>query len=146
MLDGPTARSLNWTRLPLAANALALSPDGGTLAIGDRNGIVTLIETATGQARRTLSRGEPEGSAEVIAFSPDGLKLAVGTQQGHIDVWSLTSPNAPPLRLPGHRGLVTALAFDPKGHYLASAGMDRTADVWYLERLREEFGKLGLAW
>ena len=145
-LDGQKARSLGWTGIPSQANALALSPDGQVLAVGHDKGFVTLIDTATGQASGTLSRGDAEGRAEAIAFSPDGQKLAVGTQLGHIDVWSLNNPTTPPLRLPGHRGLVTALAFDPKGHYLASAGLDRTADVWNLERLREEFGKLGLDW
>ena len=145
-LEGHEARSLGWTRTPRPANALALSPDGTVLAVGHGNGLITLIDTVSGQARGPLSRGDAEGRAEAIAFSPDGQKLAVGTQQGHIDVWSLNNPTTPPLRLPGHRGLVTALAFDPKGHYLASAGLDRTADVWNLERLREEFGKLGLDW
>ena len=150
-VQGNKAQALAWTRVSnrnnalAKANALALSPGGDLLAIGDVNGVISLVETATGKIRDTLAQDDTEGRVEALAFSPDGRKLAVGTQL-HIDIWSLNNPDAAPLRLPGHRSLVTALAFDPKGQYLASAGADRTADVWNLDRLREEFGKLGLAW
>ncbi len=150
-VQGQKAEMLTWRGVPNRANALALSPSEDLLAMGDVNGSITLVQTATGKVRAKFVRDDPEGRVEAgrveaLAFSPDGRKLAVGTQQGHIDIWSLSNPNAAPLRLPGHRSLVTALAFDPKGQYLASAGGDRTADVWNLDRLREEFEKLGLAW
>jgi len=150
-VSGNKARALTWAHVPTRnnvlpkANALALSPGDDVLAIGNGDGSITLLETATGNVRETLVKGDTEGRVEALAFSPDGRKLAVATQL-HIDIWSLNNPKAAPLRLPGHRSLVTALAFDPKGQYLASAGLDRTADVWNLTRLREEFEKLGLAW
>ena len=53
---------------------------------------------------------------------------------------------APLVRLPGHRGRVSSLAFDAQGHHLASAVSDKTVDIWDLEHLVEAFGKLGLAW
>ena len=151
---GTQARLLTWPGLPADATALALSPDGTTLALGLHSGGVVLIDTASGSLHDrlippTVSEGEGEGDGQVasLAFAPDGATLAVGTQQGSITLWSLSTVPAPLFRLPAHRGQVVAsLAFDPLGHSLASSGGDKTVDVWDLRRIRQEFDKLGLAW
>ncbi len=149
-----------WPGLPVDATALALSPDGKTLAVGVRPGGLVLIETTGGTIRHRLisnpaptdsdSEGESgDGQVTSLAFSPDGASLAVGTQQGSITVWSLDAAPAPaPLfRLPAHRGVaVLSVSFDPRGHVLASSGGDKTVDVWDLLRVREEFARLGLNW
>jgi WD40 repeat protein len=142
------ARRLPWGDLPNDGTSLALSPDGSRLAIGDRTGGVTLIDTVSGKTRTPLpgSPGGTVGSVSSLAFSPDGKELAVGAEQGHIDLWLLADPTAPLVRLPGHRGSVFSLAFDAEGRHLASAVSDKTVDVWDLEHLRDEFGRLGLAW
>jgi WD40 repeat protein len=70
----------------------------------------------------------------------------VGTQHGQVDLWSLDHPSASRLHLPGHRGSVHSLVFDPQGRHLASAGIDRTIEVWDLNAIRDELGPLGLAW
>ncbi|WP_044148734.1 WD40 repeat domain-containing protein, partial [Singulisphaera acidiphila] len=81
-----------------------------------------------------------------LAFSPDGQELAVGLQQGHIDLWSLNNPTAPLLRLTGHRGFISTLAYDPKGRFFASTGSDKLVDIWDLDHVRSELGRLGLNW
>jgi WD40 repeat protein len=146
--DALIARSLPWDGFTAEATTLALSPDGALLAVGDRSGAVTLIDTATGKQRARLESPphDAEGQVWSLVFSPRGSELAVGTQQGHIDVWSLADTRAPLFRLPGHRGFVASLAYDAKGRFLASAGSDKTVDIWDLERILEESGKLGLAW
>jgi WD40 repeat protein/DNA-binding SARP family transcriptional activator/energy-coupling factor transporter ATP-binding protein EcfA2 len=59
---------------------VALSPDGGTLAVGDRQGSVTVFDTAAGerigeyQAQGDVAGGE----AYIVAFSPQGDSIAVG--------------------------------------------------------------------
>jgi len=109
---------------------------------------VALIDTARGveTARLRPPTGEAEGQFFSLAFAPDGRELAVGTQNGLIDLWSLDSPRGPRLHLPGHRGGVNALAYDPKGSHLVSAGFDRTVEVWDLGVVREELERLGLGW
>ncbi len=105
---------------------LALRPDGAILAVGDRNGTVTLIDTE----RRTVvgsvrpSADEPESFFLTLAFSPDGRTLAVGSQQGTISLYAVDRPARPELllRLTGHRGRVINLVFDAQGTRLASAG------------------------
>ena len=113
--DGPIqARRVELdNRLPEEYSSLALRPDGGLLALGDRSGTITLLDT------RTLSRlakiGPPEREAEgrltVMSFSPDGRTLAAGSPQGQVFLWSIDNPRSPKLRfrLPGQRGPLAAL-------------------------------------
>ena len=54
--------------------ALALSPDGGTLAVSDADGTVTLFDTET---REVVGDHQAPGSAFQIAFDPQGDSLAV---------------------------------------------------------------------
>jgi WD40 repeat protein/DNA-binding SARP family transcriptional activator/energy-coupling factor transporter ATP-binding protein EcfA2 len=57
-------------------NAVALHPDGRTLAVGDDDGTVFFFDTAT---RRRLGRPHESGLTAAItslAFSPDGSRLA----------------------------------------------------------------------
>jgi serine/threonine protein kinase/WD40 repeat protein len=149
--DGTETRGrwIEWS-LPIRATALALSPDGQTLAIGDRQrlGSVVLVDTARGieTGRLAPASTETEGQVSTLAFAPGGRTLVVGTQQGLIDLWSLDHRDAPRIHLPGHRGSVKSLAFDPQGRHLASGGTDRTVMVWDLGIIHEELGRLGLAW
>jgi WD40 repeat protein len=132
-------------------SSLALRPDGGLLAIGDRNGKVTLLETmglsVVGEIKPTSH--EAEGFVTAMSFSPDGRTLAVGSPQGQILLWSVEQPSSPRLRfrLPGQRGPVTYLVFDPRGQRLASccAWSEPLVEIWNLNLLRRELTQLGLA-
>jgi eukaryotic-like serine/threonine-protein kinase len=134
--------------LPEGATNLALSPDGNLLAAGDRTGAVTLVDAAS---FRILGRiepptGETDSFWQAVAFSPDSGYLAVGSQQGTISLWSVAQPSHPSLfvHLPGHRGRVTNLVFDPEGRRLASGGTDALVEVWDLEAIQHEFSRLKL--
>jgi WD40 repeat protein len=126
-----------------------LSPDGKTLALGDRSGSVTLVDTARGRVRSRLTHESVSGDDPVsaLAFSPQGDELAVGTRD-HVRLWSISSRTSPtPLvRLPGHRGDVVVLAYDSAGRRLASGGRDKVVEIWDLDVLRRELKPLGLGW
>jgi serine/threonine protein kinase/WD40 repeat protein len=146
-VEGTRTQRLAWD-FPPAATCLALSADGSVLAIGDRTGHVTLLDTTRGtsQSRFSVTAGENEGGVSRLAFAPSGRELAVGIQPGRIELWSLGDKSAPLLHLPPHRGFLTTLAFDTTGRHLASAGSDKIVAVWDLELLRNELGRIGLAW
>ncbi|MBX6316151.1 MAG: hypothetical protein IRY99_25055, partial [Isosphaeraceae bacterium] len=147
-LDGDRAQ-----RLPAPTDqpvsALALSPDGSLLALGDRSGGVTLI--GPDSSRQLLTdRSGPGAAITVLSFSPQGDLLAAGGQQGPLRLWTLAAATATapadPIRLPGPRGEVRALAFDAHGRRLAVGGDDKVVEVWDLERIQDLLASMGLGW
>ncbi|HEV3165775.1 MAG TPA: WD40 repeat domain-containing serine/threonine-protein kinase [Isosphaeraceae bacterium] len=147
VLEGKMAQPLDWSIPSDGITALALSPDGKRLALG-HDGAVLLVDTAKGSVLTRLSSPSDEDDGEIrsLAFAPNGGELAVGTRRGTIRIWKLDGTPEPLLRLPGHRGLVTTLAYDSTGYRLASGGVDKAVVVWDLNRVSNELKKLGLGW
>jgi serine/threonine protein kinase/WD40 repeat protein len=155
-LVGNRAQPLGWKLPPLDPTVLALSPDGATLAVGQREGGLVLIDTRSGQIRdRYTTLGGVDEPITALAFAPQQPVLAVGTKSGA--VWLAHLPNEagttksaaaaePPLRLPGRHGDVLALAFDNTGRHLATASEDKSVEVWDLQRLARELERLGMKW
>ena len=136
-------------RLPDEFTSLALRPDGSLLALGDRTGHVTLLDTVRLKVvgRIELPGEEAQRMLFALAFSPDGKSLAVGSPQGQIFLWSVERPSSPrlSLRLPGQRGL-GSIVFDPQGQRLASSsiGPDPIVEIWDLDLIHRELARLGL--
>ncbi len=149
--DSEVRASEAWSDFPgvEGATSLTLRPDGRLLAVGDRTGSVTLLDTVRHARIGTIrpSSGESETYWFTMAFSPDGGTMAVGSQQGLISIYSLDIPGRPILRfrLTGHRGPVTNLVFDAQGTRLASSGMDPLVEVWDVNLIRRELERRGLA-
>jgi WD40 repeat protein len=110
--------------------ALTVSADGARVAALDRDGAVSVAETATG---REVASWRVDGwwaEKKALAYSPDGRRLAsTGEDRDVIDVWDAQTYQRT-ARLAGHTGPVYFVAFSPDGRRLASAGNDRTVRVW----------------
>jgi WD40 repeat protein len=129
---------------------LALRTDGALLAIGDRTGTVTLLDTARlSILGRIPPTEDTQGVQAALAFSPDGKSLAVYSPQGQIVIWSVANPAylQISLRLPGQRGMFPSLVFDPSGLRLASssAGIEPMIEIWNLELIDRELTRLGFS-
>jgi WD40 repeat protein len=110
-----------------AVSAVAVSPDGRTLASGSADGGVRLLDLKTG---RRLPGMPALGTRwiEALAFSPDGRLLAVGGTDGFL-LWDVAA-GKPRLTEPGTRGWFNPrLAFRPDGRLLLAAWATR-GDVW----------------
>ncbi|WP_063785933.1 helix-turn-helix domain-containing protein [Streptomyces sp. MMG1533] len=110
--------------------ALAFSPDGTRLAVGDSTGHVTLwdgdlrhrmgILTGTSD---TVSTGEPE-AVGALAFSPDGGTLAVGGHNGTLRLWDTAGQRLLGGDLPTPGAEIDTLAFTGDGATLYAGGPD----------------------
>jgi WD40 repeat protein/tRNA A-37 threonylcarbamoyl transferase component Bud32 len=78
-----------------------------------------------------------------VAFHPGGEQLAAGGGDGTVKIWDWRTGRVI-RRLPGHRGIVSSLAFrPPDGRYLASVGADRAVMLWDATAGREVFRRRG---
>ncbi|MEU9456275.1 helix-turn-helix domain-containing protein [Streptomyces sp. NPDC048277] len=99
--------------------ALAFSPDGSRLAVGDWTGRVALWDSdlrhSPGLLRNVFPSPFVDGPETVsaLAFSPDGHTLAVGGDSGTLQLWDTATrqPLGGPLTTPGEP--VDTLAFSP---------------------------------
>jgi WD40 repeat protein/transcriptional regulator with XRE-family HTH domain len=113
--------------------ALALSPDGRTLATTTRNRLIHLWDVTNPWQPRILAT--MAGHSDVIfsaAFSPDGRLLATGSQDRTVQLWDVVNRHEPRAlgTIHGHTDTVESVAFAPSGAVLATAGHDRTARLW----------------
>jgi RNA polymerase sigma factor (sigma-70 family) len=126
----------------LGLNALALSPDGPTLAVAGNDANVTLWDVTTGRLRNLLRRTAPayirpehryahEWPALALAFSPDGKTLASGSMDQTVKLWDVTKgeekaglPETLFLEKATFQEsvIVYSVAFSPDGKLLAAAG------------------------
>jgi WD40 repeat protein len=118
-IQTPGACALN------AGLSAALSPDGRQIAEGDCQGLLRLIDAATGQVVRA---GSPAKQITDVAYSPSGSLLALGTGTGVTLIDPQTG--AVTARL-GGRAMTDSVAFSPDGRTIA-ADSAAGVTVWSL--------------
>jgi serine/threonine protein kinase/Tol biopolymer transport system component len=110
-------------------NSVAFSPDGTTLAVGDINGGIGLLNVATLTLTAALIDPGSTG-VDSIAFSPDGTTLAAGDDNGRTYLWSVTTGKlAATLTDPGSKG-VKSVAFSRDGTTLAAGDFNGRTYLW----------------
>jgi serine/threonine protein kinase/sugar lactone lactonase YvrE len=126
--------------LPASAgtpSALAFSPDGTMLAVGDSNNpAIYLYDVATGTSATLTDPNDLFGDVNSVAFSPNGAMLAVGdARSGELFVWNVASRSLiATLTIPG-AGNSTVLdaggiAFSTDGGTLAVADEAKGVLLW----------------
>ncbi|MEV4372782.1 WD40 repeat domain-containing protein [Nonomuraea sp. NPDC049637] len=121
-------------RLPAgpADTAVAVSPDGSTVATASREGSVSLWDVADVSRPRLLST--IPGRTGRLVFGPGGRTLAVNVGVGSgFELWTVADRRAP-ARLgvvtdPAGQGIAT-MAFGPDGRTLAVGGMYDVSALW----------------
>jgi WD40 repeat protein len=113
--------------------SIAYSPDGRFLVSSGQDRQIMLWDPVRAVSVRSL--GYPGSNpVQIVAFSADGRKIAVGEVADSPQDVVLLDPHTGQVRtrLTGHVRGVTALAFSPDGHTLATAGLDRCIKLWDL--------------
>lgn len=99
--------------------------------------MVRIHDATTGQVVEKLVGLEMP--ATVVAYGVDSRAVVAGSEEGKVKVWEVFNKAAKPVDLVGadqtaaHKGKVTALSFDPKGRYLATAAEDGSVALWLVD-------------
>jgi WD40 repeat protein/tRNA A-37 threonylcarbamoyl transferase component Bud32 len=117
-----------------SVQALALAPDGRTLATASNHGDVALWDLANGRRRLALPLVHEEVAC--LSFSPDGTLLAANHRH-KVRLWEVPRRAGQAVRLKQtlsgrHEGPVVSLAFAPGGQVLATGGADNRVVLWDL--------------
>jgi WD40 repeat protein len=126
LIDAATNKERHRMQKPISVNdALAFSPDGGTLAVGsgdsEKSGETLLWDVATGRRRATL-RGHQHRVVS-LAFSPDGKSLTSGSLDQTVNIWDLAGGKEV-RTIEGLDQGVSAVAYSRDGTKLAVAAGD----------------------
>jgi WD40 repeat protein len=110
------------------------SPDGKTLAVGNRNGSSFLFRVDTGALIAEL----PRRMTQEIAFRPDGQILATAYVNGTVALWETSTGKLLHSEPTGGRETYT-LDWSPKGDLLVTGGNGGKIVVWdsRLKRLKD---------
>ena len=127
--DGKQTRQLG---TPAPVLALALAPDGKTLAIGSPDNLVRILDASEGKERFTL-KGHT-GPVVGVVLVHDAARVVSVSADGTGRVWTLpaeagdTPPE--PLVLEAAGGPLHALAAAPDGRSVATAGDKGEIRIW----------------
>lgn len=120
--------------------------DGKTLASGSNDGTIKLWDVASGEKTDTIkSKGLWMSS---LSFNPqDESVIAYGGADGVVRLSSINGEELQTLK--GHTGWIRSVSFSADGKILASASIDGTIRLWYInpdEPLVNEWIKQGCDW
>lgn len=107
--------------------AMAVTPDGRSLAIACGDGTVRMLETHDMNEVRTIDAHEVGSTS--LAWHPEKPVLCSGGKDGHLRLWP-AGTNVPVLSFPAHRTSIYAIAFDPTASICATASRDKSAKLW----------------
>lgn len=116
-----------------SARAIAFSPDGKQMAIGDglpgRDGRLVLWSPASGESARIWTSSFQD-SVESVAWRSDGQGILAGADDNRARVFASLAPG-PGAILDEHNGRVQAVAFSPRADFVFATGAsDKLVKVW----------------
>jgi WD40 repeat protein len=111
-------------------HALAFSPDGQLLALGDADGQIQILRLADGQIVACL--GKHPWWTVSLCFSPDGKKLVSTSLVPTLKVWDVERYQLL-YELTDHTQWVWCAKFSPDGQTIASGSDDTTIKLWDAE-------------
>jgi WD40 repeat protein/class 3 adenylate cyclase len=111
------------------APAFGVSPDSGSLALGSRDGSVTVYDLASG-AHRDL-HGRHNAAVVGVGFAPGGKTLVTTSDDTNVIAWDLRSGEILET-LRGHNGRVFGPAFSSDSSTLYTVSLDGSLIAWDL--------------
>ncbi|KAB2627034.1 U3 small nucleolar RNA-associated protein 7 [Pyrus ussuriensis x Pyrus communis] len=96
-----------------------------------------LLASDITMGRMIGSYGTGLGCTDVMQVNPYNGVVALGHSGGKVSMWKPTS-SAPLLQRLCHKGPISAMAFHPNGHLMATAGKEKKIMLWDLRKLQDQ--------
>ena len=106
-----------------------VASDGGTIALGEEDGTVVLVDSGSGD--RTVLEGRHTAAVQGVGFSPDGSTLVTTGDDRDVIVWDRVSGTLSEI-LHGHAGRPFGPAFDGTGDTAFTVALDGRVIAWDL--------------
>jgi WD40 repeat protein len=115
-----------------AVRAIALSPDGQTLATASADYTINLWHLPTGRHIKTLYPRTSDGFVRALLISPDGQQMAIATDKNTLQLWDIATGRPVRTLVDQATNLYPPLplAFSPNGQTLATADDDNSIKLW----------------
>ncbi len=111
-----------------AVNAMAISPDFKTLAIGREKGDIILWDIEKEIITRTIS-GHQSAITD-LDFSPNNEMLLSSSRDRTVRIWDINNSKKLPLVFDDHNDWVLTACFDPTGNQVISGSKDNYIRFW----------------
>ncbi len=97
-------------------------------------GFLSWVDVSIGKIIAQFPNGRL-GPIDVMCQNPQNAVLCLGHSKGTVTMWT---PNMkePVAKLLTHKSPVRAVAVDPSGTYLATAGVDRSMKIWDVRQFK----------
>jgi WD40 repeat protein len=113
--------------------AVAVSPDGKTLAVVDGSGSLYLYDASSLALLATVPKAH-SGKATAVTFTADGAYVLTGGEDGKVKAWTPRgAPFAEVSKGSPHKDAVVFLAGVPPGRNVLSVGQDRRVVLWQVD-------------
>ncbi|KAF9572104.1 hypothetical protein EC968_010357 [Mortierella alpina] len=108
---------------------ISWSPDGHSIAVGNKDDMISFIDTRTFKIEKTV---QFKVEVNELGWNPTGKLFLLTTGQGTVKI--LDYPSMTELyNLDAHTANCYCLEFDPRGRYLATGSADALVNLWDLE-------------
>jgi type 1 glutamine amidotransferase len=130
LVDGESGRRARTLKpCPGSVRTVAWSADGKRLAGAAVEGHLCVWDAEDGTLLQSLRAFDAGTPVDAVGVSVKGDQVAWVGRDGDIEVWDVATAQRL-CRQRGHTGRVAALAFNPNGQKMVSAGADGTVRYW----------------